>query len=90
MIGKHIGIGDKLIIKTDKASKNTRITRKLQKESPTAAEKVKMTFYIEKGLLKMLYNYAFWERTTLTDAFNIAVTDGLKGKNTAGRLKNEP
>jgi len=42
----------------------------------------KMTFYIKEELLKKLYNFAYWERYNITEAFNLALLDGLKGKNT--------
>lgn len=42
----------------------------------------KMTFYVKDDLLKKLYNFGYWERYNITEAFNIVLTDGLKGKNT--------
>jgi len=41
-----------------------------------------MTFYIKEDLLEKLYNFAYWDRHSLTEAFNLIVKDGLKGKNT--------
>ena len=41
-----------------------------------------MTFYVKDDLLKKLYNFAYWDRHNITEAFNITITDGLKGKNT--------
>ncbi|OQA90973.1 MAG: hypothetical protein BWY26_01266 [Elusimicrobia bacterium ADurb.Bin231] len=37
-----------------------------------------MTFYIERVSLKKLYDYAYRERTSLTDAFNTVLSVGLK------------
>ena len=45
----------------------------------------KMTFYVKDDLLKKLYNFAYWDRHNITEAFNITITDGLKGKNTKPR-----
>jgi len=42
----------------------------------------KMTFYVKDDLLKKLYNYAYWDRHSVTESFNIVMTDGLEGKNT--------
>lgn len=42
----------------------------------------KMTFYIKEDLLQKLYNFSYWERRGLTEALNMVVNDGLKGKNT--------
>ena len=44
---------------------------------------VKMTFYIKQDILDKLYNFAYWDRRTVTEAFNTVMTDGLKGKNTS-------
>ena len=41
-----------------------------------------MTFYIKEDLLEKLYNFAYWDRHSLMEAFNLVVKDGLKGKNT--------
>jgi len=40
-----------------------------------------MTFYIKIELLQKLYNFTYWDRHSLTEAFNIVVRDGLKEKN---------
>ncbi len=42
----------------------------------------KMTFYVKDDLLKKLYNFAYWDRHTITEALNLVLADGLKGKNT--------
>jgi len=41
----------------------------------------KMTFYIKGELLQKLYNFAYRDRHSLTESFNIVVRDGLRGKN---------
>jgi len=96
-------IGDNLIRKTSntgkasKASKtskasNTNITSKpvgqpsRDPETDTYGTK-KMTFYVKEDLLDKLYNFAYWERHTVTDAFNKALEDGLKDKNTKQKPK---
>jgi len=95
-VGKNINLEDKLIKKTTKKTsnkRNTNITRIKQKagqpsldpEKETFKTK-KMTFYIKENLLEKLYNFAWWERYSLTEAFNIVVNDGLKGKN----IKQKP
>ncbi len=95
-VGKNIDIKDKLIKKTtSKVSNksnvsNTNITHKagmpsLDPEKETFRTK-KMTFYIKEGLLQKLKNFAYWNRHSLTEAFNIVVNDGLKGKNTKQRI----
>jgi hypothetical protein len=43
---------------------------------------VKMTFYVKQDLLDKLYNYAYWDRLTVTEALNTVLADGLKNKNT--------
>jgi len=45
----------------------------------------KMTFYVKEGILDKLYNFAYWDRHSVTQAFNIALVDGLEGKNTRNR-----
>lgn len=42
----------------------------------------KATFYIKEDVLQRLYNFAYWDRHSITEAVNIALQDGLKGKNT--------
>lgn len=88
-IGTNINLKDKLIKKTAEAGNTSNadkksITDKADKKKATA-DTVKMTFYIKKELLDRLYNFAYWDRHTVTEAFNIALTDGLKGKNTKER-----
>lgn len=42
----------------------------------------KATFYIKEDVLQRLYNFAYWDRHSITEAVNIALQEGLKGKNT--------
>ncbi len=92
-IGDNIAFKDKLIKKTvgkasntSKASKKN-ITNKTYKRSKTGATSntAKMTFYIKQDLLEQLYNFAYWDRHSITDAFNMVLRDGLKAKNTKPR-----
>ena len=93
-VGKNINLGDKLIKKTtSKASnksnksitRNTNITSKVGMPSinykTDTFKTKKMTFYIKEDLLEKFYNFAYWDRHSLTEAFNLVVKDGLKRKN---------
>lgn len=99
-IGENVNLTDRLIKRTtdktsitSKASKtnNTNITSKTGQ--PSAHPKAhtyktkKMTFYVKEGLLEKLYNFAYWDRHTITEAFNRALSDGLRGKNTKPKEK---
>ncbi len=95
-IGNNINLTDKLIKKTTNktnitskvsiGSKTNKIDTKSRAKNPTrdiATENTrKMTFYVKQDLLKKLYNFAYWDRHNLTEAFNMILTDGLKDKNT--------
>jgi hypothetical protein len=96
-LGGNVHIGDKLIKKTtDKGSKARKASNvniagnagiglpSTNPETATFATK-KATFYIKEDLLKRLHNFSYWDRHSLTEAFNIVLTDGLKGKNTKDR-----
>ena len=96
-IGKNVGLGDKLIRKTtkkiinaNKTSKtsnvnNTNIASKIGQPSTSPKTDTyktrKMTFYAKEDLLKKLHNFAYWNRHSVTEAFNLVLSDGLKGKN---------
>jgi len=96
-VGKNINLKDKLIKKTTRNvsnknnksnvsnTRNTNITRKVGMPSPNTKTDTyktkKMTFYIKIELLQKLYNFTYWDRHSLTEAFNIVVRDGLKEKN---------
>ncbi len=95
-VGKNIDIKDKIIKKTtSKASNkrkvsNTNITSKTSMPSLNSGKDTyrttKMTFYIKEDLLQKLYNFSYWDRHSLTEAFNIVIANGLKGKN----IKQKP
>lgn len=100
-MGNNVNLKDRLIRSTagkgNNASK-TNVTSKgnaVKTETPapyrtrkTATEGTKKaTFYVKKDLLQKLYNFAYWERHSVTDAFNIALAAGLKGKTTKSRSK---
>ena len=54
---------------SDKPNKHTHNTKK-------------MTFYVKEDLAEKLYNFAYWDRYSVTEAINVALADGLNGKNT--------
>ena len=88
-VGKNINLEDKLIKKTTSKVSNTNITHiagmpSLNSKANTYKTR-KMTFYIKQDLLTKLYNFAYWGRHSLTEAFNIVVNDGLRGKNIKGK-----
>ena len=96
-LGQNVPLQDTLIKKTtgkvSKTSKGSN-TRKVyipgQPSGDPASDTFrtkKMTFFIKETLLKRLYNYAYWDRHTVTAAFNRALEDGLKGKNTKDKAK---
>jgi len=73
-------------IKSNKSNTNiTRIKQKAGQPSLDSGKETfktkKMTFYIKRDLLDKLHNFAWWDRHSLTEAFNVVVRDGLKGKN---------
>ncbi|MBA7491346.1 hypothetical protein ES702_01891 [subsurface metagenome] len=83
-IGNNIALRDKLIKKTaGKVSKTSK--RNITSKTGATSNTVKMTFYVKQELLERLYNFAYWDRHSITDAFNVALRDGLKGKNTKPR-----
>jgi len=101
-VGKNINLKDKLIKKTTgkvsnknitSITRKTNITRKTSMSSPNAKTDTyktkKMTFYIKEDLLQKLYNFAYWDRHSLTEAFNIVVRDGLKEKDLKQRPKSQ-
>lgn len=74
--------------KTNKIRKVSNTNRRGQpsRNPETATYKTKkMTFYVREELLRKLYNFAYWDRHNITEAFNITIADGLKGKNTKPR-----
>jgi len=94
-LGKNLPVADKLIRNTtDKASitskgnivRDRRRVRYMPRRTATA-DTIKMTYYVKRDLLKKLHNFAYWDRLTVTEAFNTVLEDGLKGKNTKDREK---
>ena len=95
-MGSNVNLKDRLIRKTADKASNVSKENITSKASATRDEGIKRpngdktatkdtkkaTFYVKKDLLQKLYNFAYWERRGVTDAFNAALTDGLKGKNT--------
>jgi len=83
-IGDNIAFKDKLIKDTTSKTSIARKESVVKKTSKTNATSntVKMTFYIKKDLLQKLYNFAYWDRHNVTEAFTMVMVDGLKGKNT--------
>ncbi len=95
-IGANVNLTDRLIKKTTNKTNITSkasITSKINKvstENPgrystkhiATGNTKKMTFYVKQNLLKKLYNFAYWDRHNITEAFNTALSDGLKNKNT--------
>jgi len=58
------------------------ITNNINNKNNDTANTVKMTFYVQSDVLNNLYNYAYWDRMSVTRAFNRVMRDGLKGKDT--------
>lgn len=56
------------------------ITDKAHKKNKDTEGTVKMTFYIKEDSFRKLRNFAYWDRHSITEAFNLVVADGLKGK----------
>ncbi len=70
---------------TDKVNKKKRA--KYSARNIATKNTKKMTFYVKQDLLEKLYNFAYWDRCNITEAFNIALADGLKNKNTKPKEK---
>ena len=71
--------------KESNISKKSITSKKLSGKENATLNTVKMTFYIKQEFLEQLYNYAYWDRLSVTEAFNIALFDGLKNKTTKPR-----
>lgn len=56
------------------------ITDKAHKKNNDTEGTVKMTFYIKEDSFRKLRNFAYWDRHSITEAFNLVIADGLKGK----------
>ena len=98
-IGANIPTADKLIKRTttvssaenektgEETAKKAHGHRFLSGRENATTNTVKMTFYVKQELLDKLYNYAYWDRMTVTEAFNKTLGDGLKDKNTSNVKK---
>lgn len=58
----------------------TSITNNTHKRNKDTEGTVKMTFYIKEDFFRKLRNFAYWDRHSITEAFNLVMADGLKGK----------
>lgn len=67
---------------TNITNKNATAGRPSKDPAAVTYETEKMTFYVKDDLMKRLRNFAYWERQSLTQAFNAVLQDGLKRKNT--------
>lgn len=56
------------------------IAYNVRNKNKDTAGTVKMTFYIKEDSFRKLRNFAYWDRHSITEAFNLVVADGLKGK----------
>jgi len=85
-IGENVMLKDKVIRKTDNVDNvnNIRIKRRLNKVNATD-NSVRVTFYLKEALAEKIYSFAYWDRHSITEAFNIIVADGLKGKVTKSK-----
>lgn len=68
--------------KATSAAPKTTYQRPLATRENATTNTVKMTFYVKQDLLDKLYNYSYWDRLSVTEAFNTALAEGLKNKNT--------
>lgn len=80
-IKSNVGITNNTNIVSKKSDRN-RIGQPSRDPKAATYKTKKTTFYIKDDLLKKLYNFAYWDRHNLTEAFNMVLSDGLKGKNT--------
>lgn len=56
------------------------ITNKVHRKDRDTDGTIKMTFYIKEDSYRKLRNFAYWDRHSITEAFNLVIADGLKGK----------
>lgn len=98
-IGTNTALKDRLIKNTtgDEVKENlesvTSIKSKTSLPSKNPAKAThgtrKMTFYVRADLLNQLYNFAYWDRYSVTEAVNIIFEHGLQGKETKEKTRNE-
>jgi hypothetical protein len=90
-IGDNKPDADRLIKKTTgkdgKASDTSKASKTGKTREPTPYSK-KATFYLKPDLYDKLEGFAFWDRHTITEAVNIVLEDGLKGKTTKPKPKD--
>ena len=58
------------------------VYKKKSDKKLVTAGKIRQSYYIDEDLLKQLESYKYWDRLTITEAFNNVVRDGLKDKKT--------
>lgn len=75
---------NKLISKTTRTRKadTTGDTSKASKTREPTPYTKKVTFYLAPDNAEKIKNFAYWDRHTETEAVNIIIEDGLKGKTT--------
>ena len=79
--GSKVDIASKTHNRTNTSLKNKgSIVDKAHKKNKDTEGTVKMTFYIKEDSFRKLRNFAYWDRHSITEAFNLVVADGLKGK----------
>ncbi len=94
-MGKNVNLKDRIIKKTEENENKTSktidnnntyttnketLTNKTYKKNNDTEGTVKMTFYIKESSYQKLRNFAYWDRHSITEAFNTVIADGLKGK----------
>lgn len=87
-IGNNVSMKDRLIKQTTpnvNIESNVNIKNNVSKKETATGNTKKATFYVKENLLSKLYNFAYWDRRSVTEAFNAVLTDGLKGKPTKER-----
>lgn len=79
--GNKVNIASKTHKKINTHTKGKEsITNNVHKKNKDTEGTVKMTFYIKEDSFRKLRNFAYWDRHSITEAFNLVVADGLKGK----------
>lgn len=80
-IASNTSIASKTNIANNTDKVNIKKRAKYSNRNIATENTKKMTFYVKQDLLKKLYNFAYWDRCNITEAFNTALADGLKNKN---------
>lgn len=85
-IGENVMLKDRVIKKTDNVDNVNNISSKRKINKVNATDNaIRVTFYLKEDLAEKIYNFAYWDRHSVTEAFNIIVADGLKGKITKSK-----